>query len=312
MAFSVCVAFSVQGSMPWQWYCVVHTLVRRYKLGRKMNNQEKIKQLKKLLEKSEMVKVESSSDPDFKQWKNLVERTFIKVFGKDSTEFEHFNALLFRFKVFVITSSSDYSEDHLRCFRHDFKMLIGSIKEYIQELEEETPEAFIEGVVETEVSINKIFISHASKDAEVVEEIIELLEAIGVESNQIFCTSFEGYGIELGENFLDAIKSELSSDSMVLFVLSNNFYSSPVCMCEMGAAWVLSKEHIPLVVPPFSYSDVKGVLPLTQGMILTDAMKLNSFKEKIESTFKITNKLSFSTWERKRDRVCNRLEKVLS
>ncbi|WP_419238680.1 toll/interleukin-1 receptor domain-containing protein [Photobacterium leiognathi subsp. mandapamensis] len=276
-----------------------------------MNNQEKIKHLKKLLEKAEKVKVESSSDPDFKQWKNLVERTFIKVFGKDSTEFEHFNELLFHFRVFIITESSDYSSDHLRCFRHDFKMLIGSIKEYIQELEDESPEALSEKVLETEATINKVFISHASKDAEVVEEIIELLEAIGVESNQIFCTSFEGYGIELGENFLDAIKNELSSDSMVLFVLSENFYASPVCMCEMGAAWVLSKEHIPLVVPPLTYSDVKGVLPLTQGMILTDAMKLNSFKEKIEKTFNISNKLSFSTWERKRDRVCNRLGKVL-
>ena len=228
-----------------------------------MNNQEKIKQLKKLIDKSEIVKVESSSDPDFKQWKNLVERTFIKVFGKDSTEFEHFNNLLFHYRVFVVTRTSNYSSEHLRCFRHDLKMLIGSIEEYIQELEEETPQALIEEVIETELSINKIFISHASKDSEVVEEIIELLETIGVESNQIFCTSFEGYGIELGENFLDTIKNELSSDSMVLFVLSKNFYASPVCMCEMGAAWVLSKEHIPLVVPPLSYSDIKGVLPLT-------------------------------------------------
>ncbi|TOH96971.1 hypothetical protein CGI69_24235 [Vibrio parahaemolyticus] len=160
-------------------------------------------------------------------------------------------------------------------------------------------------------AINKIFISHASKDADVVEEIIELLEAIGVESNQIFCTSFEGYGIDLGENFLDAIKTELSSDSMVLFLLSENFYKSPVCMCEMGAAWVLSKEHIPIVVPPLTYSDIQGVLPLTQGMLLTDSLKLNSFKEKIEKTFNITNGLSFSTWERKRDRVCSRLEKIL-
>ena len=276
-----------------------------------MNNQEKIKQLKKLIDKSEIVKVESSSDPDFKQWKNLVERTFIKVFGKDSTEFEHFNNLLFHYRVFVVTRTSNYSSEHLRCFRHDLKMLIGSIEEYIQELEEETPQALIEEVIETELSINKIFISHASKDSEVVEEIIELLETIGVESNQIFCTSFEGYGIELGENFLDTIKNELSSDSMVLFVLSKNFYASPVCMCEMGAAWVLSKEHIPLVVPPLSYSDIKGVLPLTQGMVLTDVMKLNSFKEKIEKTFNITNKISFSTWERKRDRVCNRLDKIL-
>ncbi|HFG2252491.1 TPA: toll/interleukin-1 receptor domain-containing protein, partial [Vibrio cholerae] len=282
------------------------------KLGVKMDNQDKIKQLKKLLEKASNVTIEDSSDPDFKHWKNSVERTFIKIFGKDSTEFQHFNALNFHYRTSFFFADSDYSADHLRRFREDFKMLKDSIVEYIHEIEEETPNHTVTSTNQKTAQVNKIFISHASKDVEVVEEIIELLEAIGVESNQIFCTSFEGYGIELGENFLDAIKNELSSDSMVLFVLSENFYASPVCMCEMGAAWVLSKEHIPVVVPPLSYSDIKGVLPLTQGMVLTDAMKLNSFKEKIEKTFSITNKLSYSTWERKRDRVCNRLDKVLS
>ncbi|EJG0971348.1 toll/interleukin-1 receptor domain-containing protein [Vibrio parahaemolyticus] len=276
-----------------------------------MNKQEKLKLLRKLLEKSSIVKIESSSDPDFKHWKNLVERTFIKVFGKNSTEFEHFNDLTFYYQAFIYTSTSDYTSDHLRCFRRDYKMLIDSINEYIEELEEEKEVVVVKQQLKVDQAINKIFISHASKDAEVVEEIIELLEAIGVESNQIFCTSFEGYGIDLGENFLDAIKTELSSDSMVLFLLSENFYKSPVCMCEMGAAWVLSKEHIPIVVPPLTYSDIQGVLPLIQGMLLTDSLKLNSFKEKIEKTFNITNGLSFSTWERKRDRVCSRLEKIL-
>ncbi|ENO1850553.1 toll/interleukin-1 receptor domain-containing protein [Vibrio vulnificus] len=277
-----------------------------------MDNQYKINQLKKLLEKASIVTIEDSNDPDFKYWKNSVERTLIKIYGKDSTEFQHFNALDFYYKASPIFAGIDCSDDHLRCFREDFKMLKESISEYINEIEEETSNDIVTRADQKTTQVNKIFISHASNDAKVVEEIIELLEAIGVESNQIFCTSFEGYGIELGENFLDAIKNELSSDSMVLFVLSENFYASPVCMCEMGAAWVLSKEHIPLVVPPLSYSDIKGVLPLTQGMVLTDAMKLNSFKEKVEKTFSITNKLSFSSWERKRDRVCNRLDKILS
>ncbi|MBJ6888841.1 toll/interleukin-1 receptor domain-containing protein [Vibrio cholerae] len=277
-----------------------------------MDNQYKINQLKKILEKASIVTIEDSSDPDFKHWKNSVERTLIKIFGKDSTEFQHFNALNFYYKNSPIFAGIDCSDDHLRCFREDFKMLKESISEYINEIEEETSNDTVTIADQKTTQVNKIFISHASNDAKVVEEIIELLEAIGVESNQIFCTSFEGYGIELGENFLDAIKNELSSDSMVLFVLSENFYASPVCMCEMGAAWVLSKEHIPLVVPPLSYSDIKGVLPLTQGMVLTDAMKLNSFKDKVEKTFSIKNKLSFSSWERKRDRVCNRLDKILS
>ena len=276
-----------------------------------MNNREKIKLLKKLLDKSKTVKVEDSDDPDFKSWKNLVERTFIKVFGKQSTEFEHFSELEFYFSALIYTDSSDYSADHLNTFRKDFKILIDSINEYIIEFNDsvEGPE---EPLLEVKVSdITKVFISHSSKDASIVEEIIEILESIGLDSNQIFCSSFEGYGIDLGENFLDTIKSELSSDSLVLFVLSENFYQSPVCMCEMGASWVLSKEHIPIVIPPLGYENIKGVIPFTQGFTLNDPLKLNSFKEKIEEVFEINNKLTFSTWERKRDRICSRIDKLV-
>ncbi|MCL6247113.1 toll/interleukin-1 receptor domain-containing protein [Acinetobacter sp. ANC 4945] len=156
--------------------------------------------------------------------------------------------------------------------------------------------------------LKKIFISHATKDKVIIEEIIELLESIGVESEQIFCSSFEGYGIPLGENFLEKIRKELSSDVLVLFVLTENFYESKVCLCEMGAAWALSKQHIPIVVPPLSYSDIQGVIPLTQGLIINDITKLNSFKERIEELFKFKNKLSFSTWERKRERFIRDVE----
>lgn len=70
----------------------------------------------------------------------------------------------------------------------------------------------------------------------------------------------------------------------------------------MGAAWALSKDHIPIVVPPLTYSDIQAVIPLTQGLVINDAAKLNSFKDKLENDFEIETRLSFSTWERKRDR----------
>lgn len=161
-------------------------------------------------------------------------------------------------------------------------------------------------------SLNKIFISHATKDKVIIEEIIELLESIGIDSEQIFCSSFEGYGIPLGENFLDQIKKELSSEVLVLFVLTENFYESKICLCEMGAAWALSKQHIPIVVPPLSYSDIQCVIPLTQGLLINDISKLNSFKERIEQLFNLNNKLSFSTWERKRERFIRDVETNLS
>lgn len=277
-----------------------------------LSNNEKVRLLQKLLDRSEMVTVENSSDPVFKSWKNMVERTFVKVFGETSTEFKHFSELRFFFRAIVWTTGSDYSSDHLRVFRQDFNILKSSIEQYIEELQENVEhEDLVESSEGASKPISKIFISHASKDADVVEEIIELLESIGLESHQIFCTSFDGYGIGLGENFLNKIKDELSSDTLVIFVLSKNFYSSPVCLCEMGATWVLAKEHIPILIPPLDYSDVSGVIPLTQGLKINEPLKLNLLKEKVEQLFMLENSASIATWERKRDRVLSRIDKLI-
>jgi len=107
------------------------------------------------------------------------------------------------------------------------------------------------------------------------------------------------------------IKEELSSDSLVILVLSKNFYESPVCLCEMGATWVLAKEHIPVLVPPFDFSDMKGVIPLSQGLKINEPLKLNLLKEKIEKDFDLKTTMSSSTWERKRDRIVSRIDKSL-
>jgi hypothetical protein len=263
--------------------------------------------------KSEEATVESISDPIFKGWKNLVERTFIKVFGKNSTEFEHFIELDFYSIDFFesVYDNNDGAAEHLKCFKEDFSMLISLINQYLEEVEEQIESNPVKQIVDDN-GISKVFISHASEDADIVEEVIEILESIGLDSNQIFCTSFDGYGygygIGLGDNFLDAIKGELASDSLVMFILSRNFYESPVCLCEMGATWVLAKTHIPVLVPPLEYSDVKGVIPLTQGLKINDPLKLNLLKTKIEELFAIEKPLTSSTWERKRDRILSRIE----
>ncbi len=269
----------------------------------------KVRLLKKLIEKSKDITVENVDDPDFKSWKNLVERVFIKVFGKDSIEFQQFDKLDFFYPAIIFTDTSDYTLDHIRTFREDFRILITSIKEYINDETDEYNEVADANESIAKPFLSKIFISHASKDSEIVEDIIEIFETIGVESNQIFCTSFEGYGIDLGDNFLDTIKEELSSETLVIFILSENFYASPVCLCEMGATWVLAKEHIPILIPPLDYKDVQGVIPLTQGLKINEHLKLNLLKEKVEKVFNIQTKISATDWERKRNKIVSRIEK---
>ena len=145
-----------------------------------------------------------------------------------------------------------------------------------------------------------IFISHSSKDNAVVKKLIKLLLIIRVPDDAIFCTSFAEYGINLGDNFLNKIQDKLQNTSLVLFVLTENFYSSPFCLCEMGATWALTKNHIPIIIPPFKVDDIKGVIPLTQTCNIEDASQLNRLKNQIESDFQLTNTLR-NGWERIRD-----------
>lgn len=44
----------------------------------------------------------------------------------------------------------------------------------------------------------KVFISHSSKDKEYVSLIVSLLDDMGLQPNQIFCSSLPGYDIPLG------------------------------------------------------------------------------------------------------------------
>lgn len=156
----------------------------------------------------------------------------------------------------------------------------------------------------------KVFISHSSIDKNFAGNMIELLEAMGVSSNQIFCSSFEGYGIPLGEQFLERIKNELNNEVLVLFILSENFYNSPICLCEMGATWVKTNNHIPILIPPFEFSDVKGVIPKIQGMKINEKVKWNLLKENVESFFEI-ERINTSAWERKRDKIHSEITKQL-
>ena len=54
--------------------------------------------------------------------------------------------------------------------------------------------------------MNGIFISHSTKDRELVEQIVELLQlGMGVEPSKIFCTSLEGT-LPTGEDFKGTLR----------------------------------------------------------------------------------------------------------
>lgn len=114
----------------------------------------------------------------------------------------------------------------------------------------------------------KIFISHASKNKEIVLKFASFLESIGTEV-EVFCTSEKG-AIATGKNFIETIAKELNTCDLFIPVLSQEYYESRFCMIELGVAYSYmynkykqNEEYIfPFVLYPIKKEDALAGTPL--------------------------------------------------
>jgi hypothetical protein len=205
------------------------------------------------------------------------------------------------------TTRSDY-EHLLTCTQRkiDVLILLKNKSKFIPVTKtfSDTPET-------TNSTIKELFISHSSKDQKYVEQLISIFERIGIPSDNIFCSSFEGYGVTLGDDFLSVIKEKLTSDALVIFILSENFFSSNISLLEMETTTRKEIHHIPIMIPPFDYGDTKGVISTTNGMKINEKFKYNSLREHIQEFFNL-KPIDNSIWERKRDHALKEIEKLLT
>lgn len=164
----------------------------------------------------------------------------------------------------------------------------------------------------------KIFISHSSRDLAFVKSLVELFEHIGLRPENMFCSSVPGYNIPLGNNIFDYLKEQFQSyDLIVIFVLSENYYNSPVCLNEMGAAWVLQHKYRSILLPQFDFKDVKGVIGQMEISIKLDAEKyelktrLNELRNTLVGQFGLSQSAaSDNVWERHRDEFVDKVTSI--
>ncbi|MFM0737895.1 toll/interleukin-1 receptor domain-containing protein [Paraburkholderia xenovorans] len=147
----------------------------------------------------------------------------------------------------------------------------------------------------------KLFISHAVADGPVVKSFVTLLESgIGVQPTDIFCSSIKGQGIRPGTDFKSSIHQHLDGATTVVALISENFYNSPFCMCELGGVWLQSKDFIPVLVPPVHFGEMKAVLAGLQAQRINSAEDLDELRDELASRLEITA-LPTPRWNAKRD-----------
>lgn len=158
--------------------------------------------------------------------------------------------------------------------------------------------------------LSKIFISHSHKDKEIASLFVQVLQVIGIDSKAIYCSSLEGYGTDLGTNFINDIKTELSKEVLVFPVLSDNFYASPMSLMELGAVWGQTKDLISVIIPPFEFKQITGVLQHIQGIEINNEKHLDLLKERIETLFDIEPKRTL-VWNPMRDILLLQINQIL-
>ena len=164
----------------------------------------------------------------------------------------------------------------------------------------------------------KIFVSHSSKDMIFVQTLVDLFKDIGLNEENMFCSSIPGYNIPLDVNIYDYLKEQFQNyDLHVIFVLSENYYNSPVSLAEMGAAWVLQQRYTSVLLPQFNFKDIKGVIDQIRISIKLDSEKtelkarLNELRNTFIKEFGLRSSLSSQNiWERNRDEFIDKINSI--
>jgi len=104
----------------------------------------------------------------------------------------------------------------------------------------------------------KIFISHAFKDAAVIDKFINSILRLGcgIERSNIFCASIEDMGIKTGNDMRERIKNGIALSDYIFLMVSRNYIMSKVCLNELGASFALGKKVKPFLFPQLKYKSV--------------------------------------------------------
>jgi hypothetical protein len=157
----------------------------------------------------------------------------------------------------------------------------------------------------------RVFVSHAAKDKPLADALVDLLETgASIPAKEIFCSSLEGLGIPSGKDFITHIKEQIQHPEVVVLLLSQNYLASQFCLCELGASWAMTHNILPLLVPPLTVGDVKGVLTATQIDRINSTDDLNRFLEAIQAHLSI--EINIPRWDVKKNKFLGELGTLLA
>jgi len=193
--------------------------------------------------------------------------------------------------------------------RKDFDELVGALNAMKDDIQEEKM------INNDEQKKRKIFISHATNDKKFIKPFVELLEDLGLNEDEIICSSVPPYCVPLGGKVYEWLVNKFQTGELhMFFMLSHNYYDSPASLNEMGAAWAMKQKWTGILLPKFDFSDIRGCIDPTQISIKLDdddretlLFRLEELKDTLTDEFQL-RKISNTVWVRKRDDFLHKVD----
>lgn len=119
----------------------------------------------------------------------------------------------------------------------------------------------------------EIFISHSHQDSKIAEALVAFLnQGVGIEVNEIRCTSYLPTGIAIGEHINRSLRRDLDCCRLFIPLITAQSARSSYVAFEIGAAWGLNKKILPLTIGPVVGTELPAVLA---NMLSCDLTKID-------------------------------------
>lgn len=155
--------------------------------------------------------------------------------------------------------------------------------------------------IEKSCNRRKIFISHSSKDKNIVEEFVDhiLLMGIGIQPENIFCTSIEDLAIKNGEDIRRHIQSNIQNADFSILLISDNYKKSEICLNEMGAVWAYNNNVRLYLLPNTRFEKIGWLCDTKQAEMLYNSITLDGLKMELSEHYSLKDQ--GTTWSRQRE-----------
>ena len=154
--------------------------------------------------------------------------------------------------------------------------------------------------LEKEHHAKRIFISHSSKDKDIMEKFTDdiLQLGIGLSHEDIFCTSIEEMGIKNGEDIRRHIRDNVQLADFSFLMISKNYKQSEICLNEMGAVWATDNQVRYYIMPDVDFKEIGWLCDAYKASKLDDPVVLDTLEQELTDFYGLPRKGAI--WSRHR------------